>query len=1581
MESCTSTSGDENESDESSRENVHYLVVYEDGDEEEYTIDELKKIIVVTENNEHNDEKTKKSKSRSTRKTKGGEGGKKNRTETRTVVKKKTKEEEIIDGEMEDTDMDGDSSSNAIDDDDDDDDDDDQDGDYNYQEEEEDDDDEGEFEEEDDEDFEISTPIRRKFSATTTTSPATKSNSSPRMKKKSTMCVTPSPNKSTRRKKSSSSVSSTAASSVTDGGRSNSRLSTSSSSRANNNTIAVHGLPRGALGRCVKTGFTIRTLESIRPVLNRQKKKRGYGDGHGGESGSCGGHASDPLPCRIMVISRDRNGIIVPNNFVGKTFASGSDLHAALSEVVVGTINGDGSINDRYELATYEMEPLADPSFSSWEFTQARLISAGLIKTNNEDDDNDDSNTEINKGPFVVQISWDGEANITGTVTWYDDIPDGSNDDNDGIQWAIIESNDHGKQIPPVLVGAPRDLIEHRQLNIENLEEVDTGIDLDEGISNGSSTKDDASIVDDSNEDKVGSAGSGNDLLPPPSKFVSQVRIPASLLQKSIRRGNGLCTPSPLLQACASLLLPEKARPGSTLAMLKAVWGGMIVDASPFEDSSDCLGLPALLLLSLVAKADPEWTMPPPLRRAAVIAALRTATSAPSQQWIGHVRQSDNWWHLESVDSEPSDGNDERATSLRNILRTAQAVVGGRLAWGKWSRFIGDQSAAAVIAYLNDEDWKGSYLPNPPSPHPTEMALIKGWEEGKQPPIPKEPRLQHLDQECCLSSIEPMVMPSTLVLLQAALSYPPTQWKKHGLPSLSKQIRKLISEANPRYRQRVQLARLATWGTKETESLSEPEQLERLSESYDSYREVVTHTGNLSEKEIEVVDVFEAIQNWQLDRLQIRHASNNTTPEKPNQVADCAIKQENSFVQSRRVKAGPPPTAFDGRVAFLLAFASAIEVEVYPDPDSTSSREVVSAMFCGDPDEPLLVQRIGKARKEGQELATGGGSSSGATAVPSLGYVQRSRSAEEARLMEAAEVAVAAYWKRGRTLALPIPPPGFQWELNGPDLSDDSGWEKLENAVVRTAEFVDTGDGEKTWRFTIGGVAVDPFDARSVISPCALGPDDDSHQPVPLETGSPRERSLRIALYLPEDPTNSEDQATPLPYGAPVLDSMTRLHELAAEDRNASEYGPSEGIVYDWIPLANSSPLPSRTWRDTLLAIRTRDRDHVVLGQGVRSDGTGAARDMTEGVLLRLFHALEMLYPTALRKEGAFKFRVRPRGAAYHHMLLALERLGRGDCKPKPSTPSPIIACVTVGRKASRGSKRNKAEANEDDYSPSWKRPRRVAAVTSAKRTTVQLKSEDAGARSSVRKCSKRARSDNEDQEGYEDAEVDEESEDDLTVEDVKMDEIAELPAREQEYLPLPTVTTTLWAHQEASVSKVVQGVREGKRGHADASAVGAGKTLTALATITRLAQWIEATGRTRHGVLVMLPTKALIKEWLLEVATHTHGFHVIEQREDGTLFSLTYSKTHPPIDGNSLIITTLDRVCRHPFIRQTAWDFVVIDECLSVQNASAKRNPSAWRQIEVSMCGVLMLSATFFRSKYDSYVFLSQVARKVNSE
>lgn len=312
---------------------------------------------------------------------------------------------------------------------------------------------------------------------------------------------------------------------------------------------------------------------------------------------------------------------------------------------------------------------------------------------------------------------------------------------------------------------------------------------------------------------------------------------------------------------------------------------------------------------------------------------------------------------------------------------------------------------------------------------------------------------------------------------------------------------------------------------------------------------------------------------------------------------------------------------------------------------------------------------------------------------------------------------------------------------------------------------------------------------------------------------------------------------------------------------------------------------------------------------------------------------------------AALKFRVRPRGAAYYNMLASLERLGRGEGLLKaPVYSVEEVAKGKVGLKRKKESQREEApQANE--AARLRKRPRRSASVAASKKNVEMIDNE--ASKPDKQECS----------DSYISSDSAEQKEG-------------------SDYLPLPKIKTTLWAHQEKSVSKVVEGVRQGRRGHADASAVGAGKTLTALATIVRLAHFVAGSGRSRHGVLIMLPTKALIREWLLEIAAHTEGFHVIEQREDGQLFSLTYGKSHPPIDGNALIISTLDRVCNHPFVRQVAWDFVVIDECLSVQNAAAKRNPSAWRQIEASMCGVLMLSATFFRSKYDQLFYMIRMLR-----
>lgn len=894
-----------------------------------------------------------------------------------------------------------------------------------------------------------------------------------------------------------------------------------------------------------------------------------------------------------MVVSPDTNGICPPQ-LVGKVFNSAKDLHKAISS---GS-NASSSDNSTAALlfATYNMEAISDPAFSSWEFTKARLCSAGL-----------DASTTT--GPYVVWIHYNPNQShniVTATVEWYSDVIEtieataGHKRNHDDVQWALIEgdhSNIGGNDpIPPVLIGVPQILLDIEEENFRWNPSLTANDDNDD--------KDDDD--DDNDNEGDGSSADGgidNDLLPQPKSQTTRIGLPASLLQKAIRRGSGLCSAVPLFEACMDLIHPSKANPGSTLAFLKTVWSCMIVDSFPFKSSVDCLGLDGFLLLSLIAKADPTWMMPSALRRLAIAGALRTAKSSLSQQWVGFVKRRDDWHKLECFNSAAAaaattavattvdEGKKDQATLLRNLLRVAQVVAGGKMAFGRWNKYTGEASAAAVLSYLNKDEWKGSFLPLPPPAEPEEKAMINIWETGALPQIPLDLRMTHLDEECRLASIEPNVMPQTLVLVQAFLARPPISWKKHGMQSLAKQVRKLNSEANPRYRERMQLARLQTWGkdkAAESTGLASAESNLKVvpQQEYKSYREVVTTTGTLSQGEMEVVECYESIQRWQLERSQ-----NITLKDAPVARVSCG--------PTNRIKAGPPLTPHDGRIAFLLAFASAVEVE--------ACGEVVSAMFCGDPAEPLLIQRIGRARKEGKELATGGGSTSGATAVPSLGYVQKSRSAEEAKIFDAAQLAVAKYWKDGLTSALPEPAVGWQWEVG--DIIGN-GWDEVQAPVERTAQFCAK---TKTWSFAIGGISVAAFDARKIISPCSLDLDDDYHSPVQLMDGSDRSRFLRVALYVVQYPPLSSSNglsAPSLPHGKTVLESLLELHNLAKVERATN---PSEAIVYDWMPLARSSLLPARTWRDALLAIRTRDSDHVVLGKGVKSDGTGAPRDMTEG--------------------------------------------------------------------------------------------------------------------------------------------------------------------------------------------------------------------------------------------------------------------------------------------------------------------------------------------------------------------------------
>ena len=179
----------------------------------------------------------------------------------------------------------------------------------------------------------------------------------------------------------------------------------------------------------------------------------------------------------------------------------------------------------------------------------------------------------------------------------------------------------------------------------------------------------------------------------------------------------------------------------------------------------------------------------------------------------------------------------------------------------------------------------------------------------------------------------------------------------------------------------------------------------------------------------------------------------------------------------------------------------------------------------------------------------------------------------------------------------------------------------------------------------------------------------------------------------------------------------------------------------------------------------------------------------------------------------------------------------------------------------------------------------------------------------------------------------------------------------------IPQIISKLWDHQKSSIDKIVYGMTiENKKGFGDASDVGSGKTLTALGVVVKLAKFYKTTKLTSNsGFLVMLPTEKLYDTWKTEIKKHTIGFTIIEQSASGTL-----SDT---ITESSIVITTMGRCREHPIIHQ--WLLVIIDECLTVQNKEALQTEEAWRQSSYSHFGILMLSATFFRSRFDKMLYM----------
>ncbi len=176
-------------------------------------------------------------------------------------------------------------------------------------------------------------------------------------------------------------------------------------------------------------------------------------------------------------------------------------------------------------------------------------------------------------------------------------------------------------------------------------------------------------------------------------------------------------------------------------------------------------------------------------------------------------------------------------------------------------------------------------------------------------------------------------------------------------------------------------------------------------------------------------------------------------------------------------------------------------------------------------------------------------------------------------------------------------------------------------------------------------------------------------------------------------------------------------------------------------------------------------------------------------------------------------------------------------------------------------------------------------------------------------------------------------------------------------------IKTKLWEHQIKVRDMITENiVKFNQKGFGDASEVGSGKTLTALSVI----EFINILNP-NSNYLVLVPNTNLYNVWVDEIKSHcVENINCLIQESNGKWISQIVSKTNL---APSIYVSTMGRNRDNPLTKPI--NFVIIDECLSVQNKESKWTLKAFEQVVRAKYGVLMLSATFFRTRFDKLFFM----------
>ena len=1022
-----------------------------------------------------------------------------------------------------------------------------------------------------------------------------------------------------------------------------------------------------------------------------------------------------------------------------------------------------------------------------------------------------------------------------------------------------------------------------------------------------------------------------------------RVSYPGSLLQKAIRRGTTLCGPEPILWSLNELAqkgthhLPElqyQRVTGTRMALWK-VFVSALEDVSPYftKSGDDCFSLAQLVGLTFLSHAEPAFELPTEMKKRLAVTALRLQECERSSSlwpWKGWKWRK-NTTLQQGLAIEGCEAGE--IADVRNSIRVA--LLGLPVSRGE---------RGILMKYLGGLDTKGVWahaVPLLPGCR-AEQALqapfkLVGWKPGRDASV------LNLDAE--LAAFDSSIKPTLLLLLQASLSKVPTDMMQHSLRSLAEAVWNLSSGVNVRsLKQKLTGAAKETYrflsfvtdNPNATEAMT-PEKLgifmngegkQSETDSTAATWKTARDGQRLTKHEVLLLDTIQQLQR------RMHAALHGTAPEQPAgtpaATASVAASAASGPVALRQ--RGRRPTPFEGRTAFLQLFGARVVV-----PAKTAEGGQVSCIVtvAGTQGKPLLVQRV-----------------SGADAGDQTGRA----GLKDATLQKNAETAALKRLAKGVVVPSPTPPVGFVWQW---DASAKKGVRReAKEITVRVTRHTvksdvessesskadsdsdesddDASDGDRTASSTGSsggsgsggggdsdgdeGAYLKYFLGHTEIDPfdasALLVPCNEPSRTVALPPGM--QELVPAALYTPGN-------VHPHP-----LEMFEELERLAEGFREAM----GENDVFAWHHIAEESRLPRSVWRDMVIKVATREGDTVDVSRCAR-DGTktsGALQQLTEGVLLRVLYTLQALYPSVLRRTGELRFRLTQTGAQYVHLQRMLGLLAFGSYDDGEHFHTRLARRVE-----GRGESGEEGGSDSDSDDSSGSDSDSDSLFSFEEESPARGRGVDAAAPSDMR------------------------------------------------------VTTTLWSHQQEAVGRVLEGVALGKRGFADASAVGAGKTLSAVACCVRVAQWLAERKLRRHGFLVLVPNTDLVTEWIQQALLHTSGVHIVAQQQTGYLISRGVTNGGKPpkahastrrnapggkVDASTIVVSTLGRLRDKPFVSQVGWDMVIVDECLSVQNDTALQTVEAWRQVSASRCGVLMLSATFFRSRMSKLFYMIRMLR-----